>query len=95
MWRAFSQQEKDKYKEGLTPLPASGRGGTHAWARTSTLTEATSTADDALVIARDAVADAGVHMVLNLGKRELPVTALVQLLHNLLHFLVQSFQFLW
>ena len=51
MWRALSQQEKDKYKEGLTPLPASGRGGTHAWARTSTLTEATSTADDALVIA--------------------------------------------
>ena len=51
MWRALSQQEKDKYKEGLTPLPASGRGGTHAWARTSTLTEASSTDDDALVIA--------------------------------------------
>ena len=51
MWRALSQPEKDKYKEGLTPLPASGRGGNHAWARTSTLTEATSTADDALVIA--------------------------------------------
>ena len=51
MWRALSQQEKDKYKEGLTPLPASGRGGTHAWARTSTLKEASSTDDDALVIA--------------------------------------------
>ena len=51
MWKALSQQEKDKYKEGLTPLPASGRGGTHAWARTSTLTEATSTSVDALVIA--------------------------------------------
>ena len=51
MWRALSQQEKDKYKEGLTPLPASGRGGTHAWARTSALTETSSTDDDALVIA--------------------------------------------
>ena len=49
MWKALSQQEKDKYKEGLTPLPASGRGGAHAWARTSTLTEAASTPDDALV----------------------------------------------
>ena len=49
MWKALSKQEKDKYKEGLTPLPSSGRGGTHAWIRTSTLTEATSTADDALV----------------------------------------------
>jgi len=35
-WKALSGAEKDKYKEGLTPLPASGRGGTRAWARTST-----------------------------------------------------------
>jgi len=35
-WKALSDAEKDKYKEGLTPLPSSGRGGTRAWARTST-----------------------------------------------------------
>ena len=35
MWKALPEAEKAKYKVGLTPLPASGRGGMHAWVPTS------------------------------------------------------------
>ena len=33
MWKALPEAEKAKYKVGLTPLPASGRGGSRAWVR--------------------------------------------------------------